>query len=188
MGALTSSVVAVCLSLAPDEFDAERAAAIEREQAKQTAAVGAKYGNKKSTELNSQERSQMIRDQQAAEKQVLDTYGVTAKEWARAQMNRTREQAALVKQANQALDAKEKAAAEKASAEKASGPKEIVIQKGISEESPVVLEETEGATPVVEKGLPTDYEKDQAAATESDSLQKAADAPAPKAGAGGGKK
>lgn len=187
MGALTSLAVAVCLGLAPDEFDAERAATIEREQAKQTAAVGAKYGNKKSTELTSEERSQMIRDQQTAEKQVLEKYGVTAKEWGRAQMNRTREQAAQVKEATQTLEAKEKAA-EKANAEKASGPKEIVIQKGISEENPVVLEETEGATPVVEKGLPAEYEKDQSAATDSDSVEKAGEAPAPKAGARGGKK
>lgn len=181
-------LTAISLALAPDDFDAERAAAIEREQAKETAAVGARYGNKKSTELSREERAQMIRDQQTAEKQVLEKYGMTAKEWARAQMNRTRDQASQVKEANKALETKEKAAAEKASAEKAGGPKEIVIQRGISEENPVVLEETEGATPVVEKGLPAEYDKDQNAATESDSVEKAAEAPAPKAGARGAKK
>jgi len=119
---------------------------------------------------------------------VLEKYGVTAKEWARAQMNRSRAQAGQVKEANKTLEAKEKAAAERAAAEQARGPKEIVIQKGISEENPVVLEETEGSTPIVEKGLPAEYDKDQSAASESDTLEKAADAPAPKAGARGAKK
>ncbi|MBL8917598.1 MAG: hypothetical protein JNJ54_01960 [Myxococcaceae bacterium] len=178
--------VALCLELAPDEFDAERAATIEREQAKESAAINEKYGNKKSTELSREERSAMIRDQQAAEKKVLDKYGVSQKEWARAQMNRTRDQAAQVREADKALEAKEKAA-EKAKAEKG-GPKEIVIQKGISDDNPVVLEERESATPVVEHGLPKDFESDQAAATESDSAEKAAEAPAPRATGKGGKK
>lgn len=181
---MTSSalLVAFALSFAPDDFDAERAATIEREQAKETAAVAEKYGKKKSTELSRDERAAMIRDQQAAEKKVLDKYGVSQKEWARAQMNRTRDQAGQVREANKALEAKEKAAAEKEKAEKAGGPNEIVIQKGISEDNPVTLEESENATPVVEQGLPKDFENDQNAAAESDAVEKAADAPAPKAG------
>ena len=183
-----SFALALSLTLAPDEFDAERAASIEREQAKETAAVTAKYGNKKSTELSRDERAQMIRDQSAAEQKVLDKYGVSPKEWARAQMNRSREQADQVRQANKALEAKEKAAAEKAAAEKAGGPREIVIQRGISEENPVTLEETENATPVVEQGLPKDFENDQNAATESDSVEKATEAPATKSTGKSGKR
>lgn len=187
MVALSSLALGLLLGLAPDEFDAERAASIEREQAKESAAVAEKYGNKKSTELSREERAAMIRDQQAAEKKVLDKYGVSQKEWARAQLNRTRDQAAQVRDANKALEAKEKAAADKAKADKG-GPKEIVIQKGISEENPVVLEENENATPIVEQGLPKEFENDQTAAAESDAVEKAADAPAPKATGKGGKR
>ncbi|MBE2249490.1 MAG: hypothetical protein IAE78_08060 [Myxococcus sp.] len=185
MGAF-SFTVAVALALAPDDFDAERAAAIEREQAKQTAAVEAKYGNKKSTELTREERAQMIRDQAAAQNQVLEKYGISAKEWGRAQMNRSREQVEQVKQAARALEAREQAAAQKARAESASEPKEIVIQKGISEDNPVTLEERQGETPAVEKGLPSDYERDQSAAADSDAVNKTEAGPAPK-GKGGKK-
>lgn len=182
-----SFALTLSLTLAPDEFDAERAATIEREQARETAAVSAKYGNKKSTELSRDERAQMIREQAAAEQKVLDKHGVSPKDWARAQMNRSREQAEQVRQANKALEAKEKAA-ERAAAEKAGGPKEIVIQRGISEENPVTLEENENATPIVEQGLPKDYENDQNAATESDAVEKAAEAPAAKSTAKSGKR
>ncbi|MER2564799.1 MAG: hypothetical protein ABTQ32_29000 [Myxococcaceae bacterium] len=185
---MVSIALALSLTLAADEFDAERAASIEREQAKEAAAVTAKYGNRKSTELSRDERSEMIREQAAAQQKVLDKYGVSPKEWARAQMNRSREQADQVRQATRALEAKEKAAAEKAQAEKTGGPKEIVIQRGISEDQPVTLEESENATPVVEQGLPKDFENDQNAASESDAVEKAADAPATKATGKSGKR
>ncbi|MDX2013527.1 MAG: hypothetical protein SFW67_25265 [Myxococcaceae bacterium] len=166
------------------QFDAERLASIEREQAKETAAVQAKYGNKKSTELSREERAQMIRDLNAAEAKVLDKYGLSQREWARAQINRTREQADAVKQASKEQEAREKAAAEQAAKAQKDEGREVVVQKGFSDESPVVLEEKEGAQAVVEQGLPKDYESDQAAASEQDSLEKSGDAPAPKATGG----
>lgn len=177
-------VFTALLALGLGQFDAERLATIEREQAKETAAVQAKYGNKKSTELSRDERAQMIRDLNAAEAKVLDKYGMSQREWARAQINRTREQADAVKQASKDQEAREKAAAEQAAKAQKDEGREVVVQKGFSDESPVVLEEKEGAVPVVEQGLPKDYENDQAAASEQDSLEKSADAPAPKATGG----
>jgi hypothetical protein len=187
MLAFTSLAVAVWLSLSPDEFDAERAANIEHEQAKHIAAVVAKYGNKKSTELTPEARSQMIRDLEKAEKQTLEKYGVTTKEWARLQLHRTREQADQVKRAKELLQAKERAF-EQHAAQKPREPTEIVIQKGISDEQPVVLEETETTAPLVERGLPSEYEKDQNAAAESDAAERAPERPASKQKTGRGKK
>jgi hypothetical protein len=172
------------LVLSLGQFDPERLATIEREQAREAAAVQAKYGNKKSTELSREERAQMIRDLNAAEAKVLDKYGVSQREWARAMINRTREQADAVKQAAQAQEAREKAAAERAAKEQKDEGREVVVQKGFSDEAPVILEEQQGAQPFVEQGLPKDYQNDQAAASEQDSLEKAGAAPAPKATGG----
>jgi hypothetical protein len=179
-----SVAATIVIALGLGQFDAERLATIEREQARETAAVQAKYGNKKSTELSREERAQMIRDLNAAEAKVLDKYGVSQREWARAQINRTREQADAVKQAAKAQEAREKAEAERAAKAQKDENREVVVQKGFSDESPVVLEEKEGAQPVVEQGLPKDYEADQASASEQDSLEKSTDAPTPKATGG----
>lgn len=187
---MTCSLVAVCLSLSLGEFDAARAASIERDQAKENAAVNAKYGNKKSSELSPDERRQLIKEQADAERKVLDKYGVSQKDWIREQAMRSREQAAQVKDAVKAIEEQEKKAAEKA--QKAETPQEIQIQRGISEDKPVVLEEKAGAAPAVEQGLPADYQADQSAAEEADSFEKAyeksAEGGAAKATGGGGKK
>lgn len=175
-----SLLLAVALTVGPD-LDPQRAAAIEYEQAKETAAVEAKYGNKKSTELSREERVQMIRDLAAAQGKVLDKYGVSPRDWARAQMARSREEAAQVKEATKALEAKEKAAA--AAKENEPGQREITVQRGISDDNPVVLEEREGAAPVVEQGLPPEYSKDQSDLAESEAAGKASEAPASKGGA-----
>lgn len=182
------SLLAVCLSLTLGDFDAARAAAIERDQAKELAAVNAKYGNKKSTELSADERRQMIKDQADAEKKVLDKYGLSPKDWIREQLARSREQSEQVKEAGKALDEKEKAA-QKTNAE----PKPIEIQKEISDARPVVLEENPEAPPMVEQGLPSDYQSDQAAAQEEDSFEKAfqrseGGKSKPTSGGGGGKR
>ncbi len=168
---MTCSLVAVCLSLSLGEFDASRAAAIERDQAKENAAVNAKYGNKKSSELTPDERRQMIKDQADAEQKVLDKYGVSQKDWIRQQAARSREQSEQVRDAVKAIEEQEKKAAEKA--QKGEAPQEIQIQRGISDDKPVVLEEKAGAAPAVEQGLPSDFQADQAAAEEADSFEKA---------------
>lgn len=164
---MTPSLLVACLVLG--EFDAARQATIEREQAKESAAVSAKYGNKKSSELSRDERTQMIREQAEAEKKVLDKYGVSQKEWIRQQAGRSRDQAQQVKDAAKALEETEKAA--KATASDPNAPQEVTVQKGFSDEKPVVLEEKPGTT-TVEQGLPDDYVNDQNAAQEADSFEK----------------
>jgi hypothetical protein len=157
--------------VAPEEFDAQKAAAIEHAQAKEAKVINAKYGNRKSTELTRDERAAMIREQQAAEQKVLAQFGVSQRDWARMQMGRTREQADKVRQEREVLEAKEKIAAAEA-AQKTEQPTEILIQRGVSEDSPVVLEDRTGDVPVVEQGLGKEYEADVAAAADADAADR----------------
>lgn len=166
------------LAAGPEALDAQRSASIEREQAKEVATVTQKYGNKKSSELPRDERAAMIRELAAAEKKVLEKYGVSAKDWAKAKQNRSREQAQNVSRAVKTQDAEEKAEAERLAAE-AAEKKDVVVQRGISDDNPAVLEETEGAAPIIEQGLPSEYTADQQAAAEADALEKTSE-PAPK--------
>lgn len=180
--------LSLILALAPDGLDTERAANIEREQAKEVAAVSERYGHKKSTELSREERAAMVRELAAAEKKVLEKFGVSQREWARQQIGRSRLEAAQVKEAVRRLEAQERAAAEQEAAERAAAAlKEVSIQRGISDENPVTLEQREGEQPVVEQGLPAEFQNDQQAAAESDALEKTATpeaAPARPAGKG----
>ncbi len=175
---LLSIAVSGLLLIAPDEVPAERAAAIERDQAKATQAVQQKYGNRKSSELSPDERREMVRDQAEAEQKVLDKFGIDRKSWALSQARRTREEREQVKQAAKAMDEQEQTAAKKAAEDAASAPKEVVVQRGISEDRPVVLEDKEGAAPIVEKGLPADYQAEQAEAEQGDATEKKSEAPA----------
>jgi len=56
------------------------------------------------------------------------------------------------------------------------------VQRGFNDQNPVVLEEKQGGTPTVEKGLPQDYADDQAQAGMTDSSSQAAPAKGGKKG------
>jgi hypothetical protein len=190
-------LVTLCLALVADEpLSPQKAAAVTREQAKAQADVAAKYGNKKSSELTPDERRQMIKDQTAAEKQVLEKHGVDAKTWARESIKRDRAQLATAKAEEQKLAEKEQKDAEDAKKPKEQKP--ITVQKGFSDENPVTLEEkdAEEGKVAVEKGLPPGTDSDQEAAAEQDRLEgsgaaddgsKSAPKAAPK-GKGGGRR
>jgi hypothetical protein len=161
---MSLSLISLCLALVADEPMApEKAAAIEHAQVKAQAEVDAKYGNKKATELSPDERKQRAKDLAAADKAVLDKNGVDPKQWARESLRKDRDQYAQGKQLRKDLEEKEKAADAKAKAE-ANAPKEIVVQRGVSEENPVTLDEkanADGQIPV-EKGLPPEALQEQA--------------------------
>jgi|GEM_PF-1199113 hypothetical protein len=170
---MSLALIALCLAFVADEpLSAEKTAVISREQEKAQAEVDAKYGNKKPTELSADERRQQAKDRAAAEQQVLDKNGVSAKEWARESLRKDREQFAQQKELKKQLIEKEKAAAEaikKAQAQL----KEVQVQKGFSDENPVTLEEKENedGKVAVEKGLPGDLSQDEEAAREQDRLE-----------------
>lgn len=167
---------------------ADQAAAIALDQKAAQAEVQKKYGNKKPSELSNDERSQMIREQAAAEQKVLDKYGVDAKTWARQQMAQSPQEAAAQKAREQALaDQRQKDA--EAKAKEQAGDQEIQVQRGFSDGNPVTMEEKKVDGVSVEEGLPSDAAADQAEAAGDGPMDMSAsdmnDKPAPsKAGKG----
>lgn len=188
---LPALVIALALT-ADDGISLETQAQIEREQEKAQAEVAKKYGNKKSSELSPDERRQMIKDQAEAERQVLEKAGVDPKQYARDSIKRSRSDYAKQKELVKELVEKEKAAAAEAlkKANEKLKEKDIEVQRGISDENPVTVDEKENTDgkPAVEQGLPSDADSDQAAAQEQDRLENMGSAEsAPKSTGKGGK-
>ncbi len=174
LAALTFAVPA----FADDDLNPEKAAKIERDTDKALKAVDKKYGNKKASELTSDERKQVVQERAAAEREVLEKNNTDAKSYLKYTSRQTREERSATKQASEALDAKEKAAEDNKAAkaqEAAAVPKEIQIQRGGPGKDPIIMEEKPGAAPIVEKGLPQDAVDDQTAARQqTDSTAQAA--------------
>ncbi len=168
---MSLSLVTLCLALVADEATTpDKAAVIERQEQKAQAEVSAKYGNKKPTELSREDRKAMDQDLANASKAVLEKNGVDPKQWARDSLKRDRSEYAKTKELVKDLEAKDKAAEEKRKAD-ANAPKEVEVQRGVSEENPVTLDEKpneEGVVPV-EKGLPPEAQQEQDAAAGQDS-------------------
>lgn len=177
-----------------DPIPAEEAAAISLDTKEAQAEVAKKYGDKKPNELSNAERSQMIKDQAAAENKVLEKHGVDAHTWARQQMAKSPKEVAAQKDLEKQLAEKREADAKAAAKDKDKGPKEISVQRGISDANPVTMEEAESAGPTVEQGLPAEAADDQSAAAGQEAAADApADAPAkpaakPSKGKGKGKR
>lgn len=177
---MSLSLLSLCLALGADE-PPSREAVIEREQQKAQAAVNAKYGNKKPTELSPEEREQLDKDQADAHKAVLEKNGIDPKQWARDSLKRGRAEYAKIQEQVKELAAKEKAAEEKKKAE-ANAPQEIQVQRGVTEDNPITLEEKpneDGVVPV-EKGLPPEAIDDQQAVSGEGAVDSAPAQKAPK--------
>jgi len=151
---LASWLLVPGLSLAQEELDAEKVARIRLEEQAALDAVNARHGNRKPSELSSEERRQVIEEQQAASTKVLEKHGVTAKEYARHTARMGPEGNEAVAAATKRLEA-EAQAKKDAEARRQAEPKEIPIQQGISEKNPVQLEGDTGteSDPLVEQGV-----------------------------------
>lgn len=179
-------------ALADDEFTPERAAKIERDTEKALQKVDKKWGNKKPSELTSDERKQVIAERAAAEREVFEKNNVDAKAYTKYTSRQTKSERAATKEASAKLEEQENADAEKAQKDKDTkqqgGPKEIVIQRGGAGKDPIIMEEKEGAPPIVEKGLPQEAQDEQSDANAmTDSSTQTAPAPAAGKGKGSGK-
>lgn len=170
------SLPALLLSLAlgaDDGLSLEAQAQLDRDLEKASSEVSKKYEGKKSSELSQDERRQMIKDQAEAQKKVFEKAGVDPKQYEREQLKRGRDDYAKQKDMVKALAEKDKAAAEalKKATEKMK-EKEVQVQRGISDENPVTIDEKENedGTVTVEKGS-LDADADQAAAKEQDLLE-----------------
>lgn len=154
---LSTWLITPNLALAED-LTPEQLASIRRAEKAAMDKVNAAHGNKKSSELSAAERRQMIREQQEAVQKVMEEAGVSPKDYARQSARMGPKQNEQVAAAEKELEAKEKAAKAR-KPEQAKEPGEIQIQEGFSEENPVMLEEQEGAPPIVEHGLPVGEER-----------------------------
>ena len=166
---MSLSLITLCLVLGADEpMSTDRSAKIIAQQARAQTEVLAKYGNKKEGELSKDEINQMAKDLAEADKAVLEKNGVDPKEWARENLKKDRAAYAETKEKVKEIQAKEKAADEAKKKAEAGGPKEIAVQRGISEENPVTLDDkpnVDGQIPV-EKGLPPEVQKENEALQE----------------------
>jgi hypothetical protein len=156
------------------ELSPRQAAEIQHEHDKAQAQVAAKYGNRKSSELSSEERRQMVRDQAEAERKVLADHDVSPGAWVRNQALRTPADRAEVKREQEALAAKEKEQQQVLDATKRQEEAEgsaVSVQRGFSEENPVMVEEKKGGPVTVEHGLPPEAQEETALVNEQDRLE-----------------
>ncbi|HEX8698408.1 MAG TPA: hypothetical protein VF815_06195 [Myxococcaceae bacterium] len=156
---LVSWLAAPGIALAQDgELTPEKIAAIRRDEKAAQDKVNKAYGNRKPSEMSTEERRQAIQDQQKAGQDVMAKHGVSDKEYSRHVARMGRDEREAVNQAEKKLEAEEraaKAASEQKKAEQEQRASEdIPIQQGISDENPVELESSEIAASVVEQGLP----------------------------------
>ena len=136
----------------------QKIAEIRRDDQAAQARVNAAYGNRKPSEMSTEERSQATKDQQAAGLAVLEKHGVSDKDYSRQVARMSPEEREAVAKAEKKLEADEKAAQEAKKAEETKAeevaPEDIPVQEGISEENPVEMESSKDAASVVEHGLP----------------------------------
>jgi hypothetical protein len=156
--AMSASALLFWLCLGVD-LGPRRIAAIESELAKAQAEVAATYGNRKPSELSSDERRQMIRDQADAERRVLERNEVPAREWAHTVARRSRAEKAEVEREAAAIAEQEKAAQEAARKAGAS-PKGVMIVRGLGDHSTVTVEDPEAG--------PVDTEPELSAETQEE--------------------
>jgi len=164
-------VLTLTLLLHLDPPVVSRDGEIEFEQQQAQREVDEKYGNKRPADLTPDETRAKIRDQAEADTRVLAKFGTTPKEWARESLHRSRTQLAQKKADVQLLEAHAKA--EAAAPKATEAPREVQVQRGFSDETPVTLEEhhTDGKV-LVEEGLPPDALDEQAMAKELDGAGK----------------
>src|SRR5438105_2637080 len=98
--------LALCLTLAADDLNPEKAAKVQKDRDDAMADIAKKYGNKKSSELSQDERRDMIQEQRAAENAVMEKNGVDPKEMARYEAKMNLADRAATKAEREKLDQK----------------------------------------------------------------------------------
>lgn len=139
------------LALAED-LPPEKLASIRRDEKQALEKVNAAHGGKKSSEMSTAERRQMIQEQQQAIQGVLDKHGVSSKDYAR-------QTARMGPKQNAEVDAAEKALEARKQGSTASSTEEIPIERGWGSDQQVeqeAVEGADGAMPIVEPGLPAE--------------------------------
>ncbi|ATB48957.1 hypothetical protein [Corallococcus macrosporus] len=133
------------------ELTPEKVAEIRRDEAQALSEVDEEYGNRKPSEMSTEERREAIDKQKAASASVLEKHGVSAKDYARYEARMSPADNARAKAEAQRLEEAAKAAKQPAPAQE-----EVQIQQGFNNENPVEVEATEGAAPAIEIGVPVE--------------------------------
>jgi hypothetical protein len=136
-----------------EDLPPEKLARIRRDEKAALEKVNAAHGGKKSSEMSTAERRQIIQEEQEALQGVLDKHGVSQKDYARQVARMGPKQNAQVDAAEKALEASKRSSESGG----ALSPEEIPIERGWGKEQQVAQEGTEGTLPIVEEhGLPTE--------------------------------
>lgn len=141
---LAASTVAFSEELSP-----KKAAEIRRDRDKAMKEIDKKYGDKK---LSREQLNAKAAEVNEADAKVLGKHGVSPKDYGRYDAKMSRSERAETERQTEGLKKQDEAAAKAAASKKPA--KEITVQQGFSEENPTVMDEKEGAPPVVEQGLP----------------------------------
>lgn len=125
---LLAAILCLFAPFASAELTLEELAAVRHEEQKAIDQVNAAHGNRKSSEMSSDERRQLIREHQEASSKVLERFGVSAKEYGRASANLSPEKRRQLEAAQKALAAQEEARRKAAAAAEQAAP---TIEYGI---------------------------------------------------------
>lgn len=159
-------MLGLLLTLTPKET-----AQLEHEQELAQAAVIERHGKRSLAQMSQDERREFTKEMAAAAAAVLAAHQVEAREWMAAHAKQGREEREALAQARDQVKqeaARAAAEAEERAKVKPKAAEEVLVQRGFGEQRPVVMEEAEGAPPIVEKGIPQEVKDDQEAAAEQD--------------------
>jgi hypothetical protein len=130
-----------------EDLSVEQLAAVERDERAAISRVEAAHGNRPPQELTSEERAEIILQQQEASREVFERHGVDPKEYVMRSARLTPEERALVDAEKRRLDLAEAERLAKEAAQansQATAPEDVEVQRGISESDPVEVYREEG--------------------------------------------
>jgi hypothetical protein len=139
---MAAGVAAALVAAGParaQEISLEEVAAVEREERAALEKVEAAHGNKPPRELPSQERAQIIHEQQEATRSVLERRSIDPKAFAARVMRLSPAERAQVDAEKAKRDQEERERREREEAAAASEPEEVEVIRGIDEKHPVDL-------------------------------------------------
>ena len=192
---MTPLTLALAALVTAGDLSLDETAQITVEQEQARAEVVKKYGSKPNSELSQAERREMTKDLAEAQQKVLDKHGVDAKSFERQALKRSRDeyaqqQATAKKLRDDAKNPKDQPGKK--------APKDVTIQRGVSDENPVTVEENEipEGQVQVERELPPEAASDDAEVKEAERLESMdtgggdskPSKPAPKSSHGGGRR
>jgi hypothetical protein len=161
------------------DLDPAEAAQIQRDQKEALDKVDQAHGNKKPSEMDADERREVVQEQEAASNGVLAKHGVSAKEYSRFVAKETPEQREEHKAASERLEKEAQAAKNKPpAAAKKQGPAEVEIQRGTGDRNPmsVPVAGHEGDVQIdrgnQDESVPVDTDAPKAKASKSKSKSK----------------